>query len=296
MYLIWMRRLQSYGGFAAMNSPLIKPQSENSFQKRNIQRSFGEASTQYDDFALLQRMIGDTLMQRYATDISQHVRVLDIGSGTGYLTNKLASTYRSNELIALDIAPNMLKTAIKATAQYPLSFICADAEALPLADNTINAIFSNLAFQWSTDLTTLFSECYRALDAGGVMAFSSFGPKTLLELNQAWMAADDHVHVNNFIDAREIQQQLNRAGFKETDVVYEELIFYYPTVNSLMQDLKGMGAHNINEQRKKGLMGVSAFKRMLLSYEQLRDTKGLPATFQAVYGFAKKPAGSAVIV
>ncbi|MBL4744041.1 MAG: malonyl-ACP O-methyltransferase BioC, partial [Cycloclasticus sp.] len=253
------------------------------------------------DFASLQRMIGDTLMQKYVADVSEDTfnrrRVLDIGAGTGYLTNKLANTFQSNqsnELIALDIAPDMLKTAIKATAQHLLNFICADAEVLPLANNTINAIFSNLAFQWSTDLATLFSECYRVLDADGVMAFSSFGPKTLLELNQAWAAADDHVHVNSFIDATEIEQQLSAVGFQAIDVVYEELTFYYPSAKSLMRDLKGMGAHNINEQRKKGLMGVSAFKRMLLSYEQLRDKKGLPATFQAVYGFARKPAGPTV--
>jgi len=229
------------------------------------------------------------LLQKYSESTCAEGNMLDIGSGTGYLTKKLVNAYPLNTLFALDIAESMLRTSMETISERAVGYVCADAELLPVANRAVSTIFSNLAFQWSTDLDALFSESYRVLDHEGAIAFSSFGPKTLCELNQAWESADDHVHVNSFVSAQEIQQQLESAGFEQVHVEYGDLIFHYPTVQQLMKDLKGMGAHNISEQRKKGLMGVTAFKRMLKAYEKLRQPQGLPATFQAIYGFARKP-------
>jgi len=64
---------------------------------------------------------------------------------------------------------------------------------------------------------------------------------------------------------------------------------HYDTPKQLMLDLKGMGAHNVNKGRRKGLTGIHAFKSMLLAYERLRVTEGIPATYEAVYVYAQKP-------
>jgi malonyl-CoA O-methyltransferase len=66
-------------------------------------------------------------------------------------------------------------------------------------------------------------------------------------------------------------------------VVSEDIVMYYESPKELMLSLKGMGAHNINQGRNRGLTGVTAYKTMLNDYERLRSKKGIPATFQAVY-------------
>jgi len=263
--------------------------TNRSFDKRDISRSFSGASTSYDDFASLQRTIGEKLMAQ--TILSNHPfgTILDAGSGTGFLTSKLRETYTDNNIIALDIADAMLIKA-KQNQISDVDFVCADAEKLPLANESIASIFSNLAFQWSTNLPAVFSESYRVMKTGGVLVFSSFGPTTLCELNDAWSSADGSVHVNSFTSAEKITAYLGAAGFIDSHVHYQTITFHYPSAIELMRDLKGMGAHNINSQRKKGLTGKDAFKRMLEKYEQYRVEEGLPATFQAVYGFARKKA------
>ena len=96
------------------------------------------------------------------------------------------------------------------------------------------------------------------------------------------------MHVNSFVDISLIEQYLQAAGFVDVSVISEDIVMYYESPKQLMLDLKGMGAQNINQGRNQGLMGVKAFKSMIKTYESLRADKGIPATFQAIYCYAKK--------
>lgn len=257
------------------------------FDKSLVQQSFDLASSSYNQFTALQRTIGDHLLDQQTAPLTK--RALDIGAGTGYLTKKLADAGGIEKLYALDIAPAMLQqTRLNIGSECDLALICADAENLPLADASIDSIYSNVAYQWCSDLAMAFAEARRVLQQQGSFAFSTFGEKTLFELKQAWCAADQAVHVNSFFDAKTLKQYLQTAGFNEVRVISEDIVMYYETPKQLMLDLKGMGAHNMNKGRNLGLTGVSGFKKMLAAYESMRTDKGIPATFQALYGYARK--------
>ena len=76
--------------------------------KRAVRQSFGASASTYDEHAFLQREIGERLFERlqYIKLVPQ--RVLDIGSGTGYATQRLRERYAEAELIALDSVPEWL--------------------------------------------------------------------------------------------------------------------------------------------------------------------------------------------
>jgi hypothetical protein len=57
----------------------------------------------------------------------------------------------------------------------------------------------------------------------------------------------------------------------------------------LMQELKAIGAHNLNSERPRGLMGRGALRKMTAAYETCRTEQGLPATWQVVYATAWAP-------
>ncbi|WP_254491521.1 methyltransferase domain-containing protein, partial [Salmonella enterica] len=80
----------------------------------------------------------------------------------------------------------------------PFQRLCGDAAALPLADNSVDVIFSNLCLQWVDDLPAVFAGFRRVLKPGGLLVCSTFGPETLVELNEAFAAADDRPHVSRF--------------------------------------------------------------------------------------------------
>lgn len=254
-----------------------------------VARSFEQASSHYNQFTSMQRIIGDRLMSEVVDSRAGVRRVLDIGAGTGYLTNKLVALYPLASVHAVDISSGMLaQTRQHVKAAQSLQLVCSDADNLSFTGASMDAVFSNVAFQWCGNLSRTFAEAYAVLKHGGQFAFSTFGPKTLYELKAAWASADDAVHVNSFATQQSIEEYLHSVGFRRCTVHVEDVLMYYSSPRELMVGLKGMGAHNINQGRQQGLTGVGAYKVMLSEYEKRRTRQGIPATFQAIYVSAYK--------
>jgi malonyl-CoA O-methyltransferase len=58
---------------------------------------------------------------------------------------------------------------------------------------------------------------------------------------------------------------------------------------TLMRDLKTLGAHNVNQGRRRGLTGKHALKTMIEAYEDFRDEQDLlPASYDVIYGVMRK--------
>ncbi len=125
--------------------------------------------------------------------------------------------------------------------------------------------------------------------------FATLGPDTLKELRESWAAADSGVHVNTFFDMHDIGDALVRAGLEGVVMDVEYIKMTYKDCMSLMRELKAIGAHNVNNDRHKGLTGKKHLEKMMNHYETFRENEKLPATFEIVYGHAWKPSVSAMI-
>ncbi len=260
--------------------------------KRLVREAFSKAAPDYDGLAVLQKEIGKRLLERLDVIKIQPKRILDVGCGTGAWNNDLAQRYKGVEIISLDIAPGMINYARNQLSAWTRRFgkrrfICADAEQLPIADNSIDMIVSNATIQWCQDLDAAFAEFQRVLRPGGLVMFTTFGPDTLTELRQAWATVDDAVHVNAFIDMHDIGDALIRARTSDPVMDTENITLTYGDAKTLMRELKGIGAHNVTAGRNHGLTGKTKFKNMLSAYEQFRrDDHTLPVTYEVVYGHA----------
>lgn len=246
--------------------------------KRRIAQAFSRAANSYDSAAQLQRDTGEQLYKLFPDDTGH--RVLDIGCGTGFITQKLAQG--SSKIAAIDIAHGMLQAARQ---QLPanVQLLQADMENLPLADTCVDTIVSNLALQWCQHLSEAFMEWRRVLSPQGKIIFSTFLPGTLQELEQSWRAVDDRVHVNRFIPRDEIIAALHQAGFHDIHSEQQRRVCHYATVASLVRELKAIGAHNMNAGQPIGLTGKSDWQCMETQYETRRTSEGLPATYEVLY-------------
>jgi malonyl-CoA O-methyltransferase len=151
--------------------------------KRLVAGAFSAAAARYDEAAQLQREVGDRLLERLELVRIDPRRILDVGAGTGRYSERLGRRYRRARVVSLDIAPGMLAVARSRTGWFARrGFLCADAECLPLADASVELLFSNLTLQWCTDLDRTFAEFRRVLRPGGLLMFSTLGPDTLKEL------------------------------------------------------------------------------------------------------------------
>ena len=267
--------------------------------KPAVRRSFGNAAETYDGNAFLQREIADRLFERLDYIKLQPFTALDIGCGTGYATGKLRERYVDANIIGLDMALPMLVTARtqarpaqwfkRLTGSAPqLSWLCSDAEALPLKTESIDLAISNLTLQWC-DPERVAKEVLRVLKPNGLFMFTTFGPDTLKELRTAFRAIDDTPHVNKFVDMHDVGDILVNAGFADPVMDQEIVTLTYTELKPLLKELKGIGAHNVLNGRRTGLTGRTGWARMVAAYEAFRKDGRLPATFEVVYGHAWKP-------
>ncbi len=252
--------------------------------------AFERAVDSYDEAAVLQRQTGENMLERLEVVKLQPKVILDVGAGTGVASAALAKRYKKARIVALDFALPMLRHAHRRGSwlRRPLC-ICADAEQLPLADNSVDLIFSNAAIQWCNDLEYTFAGFQRVLRPGGLLMFSTFGPDTLKELRQAWGAVDGHTHVSPFPDMHDVGDALMRSGFSDPVVDADRMTLTYEDVRVLMRDLKMIGAHNVTTHRQRGLTGKGRMQAMIKAYETFRSNGRLPASYEVVYGHAWAP-------
>lgn len=278
---------------------------EYGIDKRQVANAFNRAAAHYDEAAILQRRVGEQLLERLDLVKLSPAVILDVGTGTGLQAVGLLSRYGEARLIALDLAPEMLHRAqqrlkgglpqmlgrILKTVWRPFHrrhyhFVCGDAEGLPLANQSVDLIFSNLTLQWCSALDAVFAEFQRVLRPSGLLTFTTFGPDTLKELRAAWSEADAYRHVNPFMDMHDVGDGLVRAGFIEPVMDVEHYTLTYPDVYKLMGDLKRLGARTVGSGRQRGLMGKIRQQKMAQSYEAFRKEGRLPASFEVVHGHA----------
>ncbi len=253
--------------------------------KRRVAASFSRAAASYDAVAELQRRVGNTLIEHLPEDL-QPARWLDLGSGTGYFSRRLAQRFAQCEGVALDIAEGMLRHA--APQGGAASFVAGDAENLPLRSASVDLVFSSLALQWCENFAAVLAEAERVLRPGGVFAFSSLCSGTLQELRDSWQAVDGFAHVNRFRTIETYQNLCVGSGLKLTSIEVQPQVLHFVELRQLTHELKALGAHNLNPGRPEGLTGPARIRALIEAYEQLRTPSGLPATYQVVYGVLRK--------
>ncbi|MEX2367586.1 MAG: malonyl-ACP O-methyltransferase BioC [Pseudohongiellaceae bacterium] len=243
-----------------MNSPA------SIIDKKAVALSFGRAAGSYDAHASLQRQSALDLAER-VTQNPDSGRILDLGCGTGFARQVLAARYPQAEITGLDIALPMLQFSRHKYGNTAQSLICGDAESLPLAADSFDLVFSNLAIQWCSHYQQLFGEIRRILKPGGSALLSTFGPATLQELRQAWSTVDDHVHVNEFHSSAELAAALASHSFRDVTIETQTCVRHYRDVAALARELKAIGAHNINYGKAAGLTGKNSLRRLQESFQ-----------------------------
>ncbi|HEY1726125.1 MAG TPA: malonyl-ACP O-methyltransferase BioC [Steroidobacteraceae bacterium] len=261
--------------------------THGSFDRRAVMRSFDRAAPSYEAGAQLQRRVRTELLERLGYFSLRPQTVLDLGSGTCRGTLALRRRYPRAQVIAIDIAPAMLRAAPHALWPWRgFRRVCAEAQTLPLREHSVELIFSNLMLQWCAEPERVFRELARVLKPGGVLLFSSFGPATLQELRAAWASVDAGEHVMPFPDLPQLGDALTHAGLLEPVLDIEQHQLSYPDVYALMRSLKHIGAGNAAARRARTLTGRARMQRMIEAYAQQRTAAGVPATYEVVFGAA----------
>ena len=76
---------------------------------QKIRKAFSDAAVQYDVLTGLHKEIGRELIHKVKERECQ--RILDVGMGTGWLTNRLTYFFPESNVVGIDFASGMIEMA-----------------------------------------------------------------------------------------------------------------------------------------------------------------------------------------
>jgi malonyl-CoA O-methyltransferase len=262
------------------------------FDHRRLKRSFGRAASGYAEVAVLQREVEQRLLEQLdVLGARGPARGLDGGSGPGRASGAMKRRWPRSEIVALDLALPMLREVPRHTRWWrPVRRINAEATQLPLADGTVDVVFSSLCLQWVPDLPAALAEFRRVLRPDGLLLFATFGPDTLIELREAYLAAGEtQPPLSPFAAIQPVGDALLAAGFRDPVLDRDDFTLTYPDVRTLLHELRAIGANDARAQRPRGLAGKGRHAAMVAAYEALRTDGRLPSRWEDITAMAWAP-------
>lgn len=148
---------------------------------QQVSKRFSKAAITYDLYACAQQLIACHLSYLIKPYYSVEVkRLLEIGPGTGALTKCYAEFIKPDYADFVDITPTG-PFNIANNERYEVK----DAEIwINDTEDIYNLIISSSAIQWFADLPRFVMNCNRIMASDGLLAFSTFLPGNLYELDE----------------------------------------------------------------------------------------------------------------
>jgi malonyl-CoA O-methyltransferase len=106
----------------------------------------------------------------------------------------------------------------------------------------------------------------RVLRPDGMLAFSTFGPDTLIELREAYLAIGETPALSPFAAIQQVGDGLQGSGFHKNVLDRETYRMSYPDLRALMKELHAIGATDARSGRKRGLMGKIRWQSLQAAY------------------------------
>jgi trans-aconitate methyltransferase len=142
-------------------------------------------------------------------------RILDLGCGDGQLTQRIGAA--GAQVYGADLSPEMVAAARARAVEAEV----ANAEALPHADASFDAVFSNAALHWVRDHEAMLRQVHRVLKAGGRFVAEMGGHGNIAAIRVALIAAlarhglaDREDGVNYYPTPESYTRRLESAGFR----------------------------------------------------------------------------------
>ena len=255
----------------------VEKRVERPGERHRIGAAFG-AARDYDRHARVQREVAARLADRIAAlPLPPEPRVLEIGCGTGFLTQALIDRGIGGDWTVSDIAPAMVERCRERVGEAPgRRFTVLDGEYAIPADGRFDLICSSLAMQWFDDQEAALARAVEVLAPGGHCLFATLAGGTFAE----WRAA--HARENRVAGTRRFESAERIAAFlpeaRRAPAEIARIVEPHGTALNFLRAIKGIGAATPSGMHRP--LGSGAMRRVMARFEEA----GAEVTYEVVYG------------
>ncbi|MCJ2188360.1 methyltransferase [Novosphingobium beihaiensis] len=206
-------------------------------QRERIARAFTGARD-YDRHARIQRDVAQALADRIAAQpLPDNPRILEIGCGTGFLTEALQERGIGGEWLVTDISPAMVaRCRARLGESARRRFAVLDGEHGTIAGGPFDLICSSLALQWFDDAPAALRRLCGHLAPGGHCLVTTLGPGSFRE----WRTAHETQGLTAGTPAFAPVEAF--AALEPEALTVEHLIEHHSDARAFLHAVKAIGA------------------------------------------------------
>lgn len=233
-----------------------------------IKKRFARSLKTYDKYAVVQKQMAKKLAEK--VDFNPEY-VLELGCGTGLLTNELVNKISYGRYDAVDIVD--CKEYIFKISEN-INFICGDIEDFSV-DGKADLVISNAVLQWIEDLPEFIKKTENNLTDGGYFIFTLFGKENYRELNPIIKSSVRYYSVS------ELQKM-----FEDFEILYlseEKIVLDFDSPKEVLHHIKNTGVNAITPVR----WTKSDLAKFEADYSKICGNK-ITLTYNPIYIVLKK--------
>jgi SAM-dependent methyltransferase len=195
-------------------------------------------------------------------------------------------------------SPEPFRAALQASAKFKhIATATPVHDDLALAPLSHDAIFHVLDLQCVNDVPGTLAQCARALRPDGLFMAAAFAGETLIELRNAWAAAESEIvgqispRVAPMIGTREMGGLLQRAGLALPVADGDRLTLRYGDALALLREIKAFGFANPLAERRTTFTSRRILSAVMQRYhlDNADDDGRVRATLDLLWALAWKP-------
>ncbi len=256
-----------------------------------VERRFSKAAAHYDSNAKVQEHISLRLFNLITQCVALPASpsIFEVGCGTGNLTKRLSNLNPSTLLvndICKEYAPILEAKVGRGNFSYTMGDASVVAEMLALSGSRFDIIASSSAVQWIREPLQFINRCAGLLNNNGIIAFSTFLPDNLFEIN----ALCNSTTPVTYSTEEEIRKVIGeRYSIIHISHSHKELYFKSPT--DVLRHLKHTGVNASNHNAARQIIWtrgrIAEFER---GYRErfYNSGKGYRLTYSPIYIVARK--------
>lgn len=258
-----------------------------------VAAAFHQKAGEYDRHVLVQRRV----VTQLAGSVVQHQgrapgKILDVGTGTGALLEKMSSYYPDARMTGVDIAFNMCVRARQKLGPE-CHLVNGTAEALPFRDGAFDLVLSASVLQWVDDLSAALHELKRVVRPGGGISLAFFSDGTLGELQSCFRDAVCRCssgsgpgvsRLHRFRTVDDVRASVAGMDFERFVVTVETETDWYDDLHSLLRAIRNIGAGTVSGGSGHGLGWRGILQEASRLYQERFGRNGkIPATYKVLY-------------